>query len=319
VGTTTTTVRAACTDRPYGGRPGHPSFRALHRLVVAAACGDPPRRHLVRTTRCEEPPHHARACTDVAAPSAAAADAPGSDAPPQQRRCPRRARHTHPRHPYVQGRQRGGVFRPFPTRAPRDRISLRRRLVCKCTGARRLHPPTPRRHGAARCEGIAERDASAARYPDPHRTGLVAVHLITCSGTRAPKTRSAMGDRPRPAEPRTTWLPAAARPDDGLPPIIIFTAMRNSSASVHARRAGVTPLVAPADATHFHAYARELLLRSHRWRPRGNAMPSINSPALSSLPITPRNSGDQWIGLDWIGLDHWTHSSSKNEPHRTPR
>lgn len=141
--------------------------------------------------------------------------APGSDAPPQQRRCPRRARHTHPRHPYVQGRQRGGVFRPSPTRAPRDRISLRRRLVCKCTGARRLHPPTPRRHGAARCEGIAERDASAARYPDPHRTGLVAVHLITCSGTRAPKTRSAMGDRPRPAEPRTTWLPAAARPDDG--------------------------------------------------------------------------------------------------------
>jgi hypothetical protein len=95
---------------------------------------------------------------------------------------------------------------------------FRRRLVCKCTGARRLHPPTPRRHGAARCEGIAERDASAARYPDPHRTGLVAVHLITCSGTRAPKTRSAMGDRPRPAEPRTTWLPAAARPDDGLPP-----------------------------------------------------------------------------------------------------
>jgi hypothetical protein len=216
VGTTTTTVRAACTDRPYGGRPGHPSFRALHRLVVAAACGDPPRRHLVRTTRCEEPPHHARACTDVAAPSAAAADARPDQTPPRSSAAVPAAPGTRtPATRTYKAASERGVFRPSPTRAPRDRISLRRRLVCKCTGARRLHPPTPRRHGAARCEGIAERDASAARYPDPHRTGLVAVHLITCSGTRAPKTRSAMGDRPRPAEPRTTWLPAAARPDDG--------------------------------------------------------------------------------------------------------
>lgn len=213
-------MRAACTDRPYGGRPGHPSFRALHRLVVAAACGDPPRRHLVRTTRCEEPPHHARACTDVAAPSAAAADAPGPDQTPPRSSAAVPAApgtRTPATRTYKAASEAGSSVRSPPEHLV-IASRFRRRLVCKCTGARRLHPPTPRRHGAARCEGIAERDASAARYPDPHRTGLVAVHLITCSGTRAPKTRSAMGDRPRPAEPRTTWLPAAARPDDGLPP-----------------------------------------------------------------------------------------------------